>query len=184
MPDAHPQLVLYLIACGARPAGQLPDFVGFAQAEGWDVCVIATPDAVKFVDAGLLASVTGHPVRAAYKDPDEPDVLPPPDAVVLAPATFNTVNKLAAGISDTLAAGLVNEAIGLRLPVVAVPWASGLARHPAFQRSVALLREWGVPVILDAGRLPPSATQETVFPWPELRASLADLRVAVQRRHQ
>jgi phosphopantothenoylcysteine synthetase/decarboxylase len=176
--------VLYLIACGARPAGQLPDFVAFAHAEGWDVCVVATPDAAKFLDAELLARVTGHPVRAAYKDPGEPDVLPPPDAVVVAPATFNTVNKLAAGISDTLAAGLVNEAIGLRLPVVAVPWASGLARHPAFHRSVALLRDWGVTVILDTGQLPPSATQEAVFPWAELRASMADLRVAAQRRHQ
>lgn len=170
------QPVLYVVACGARPAGQLPDFVAVAQAEGWDVCVIGTPDAVKFFDARLLARLTGHPVRIHYKHPDEPDVLPPPSAVVLAPATFNTVNKIAAGISDTLAAGLVNEAIGLRLPVIAVPWASGLARHPAFKRSVALLRDWGVTVILDTGQLPPSAAQEAGFPWAELGAQLADLR--------
>lgn len=173
---AQPQQVLYVIACGARPAGQLPEFVSFAQAEGWDVCVVGTPDAAKFFDAGLLAELTGHPVRVQYKHPDEPDVLPPPDALVLAPATFNTVNKLAAGISDTLAAGLVNEAIGLHLPVIAVPWASGLARHPAFGRSVALLRDWGVSVILDTGRLPPSAAQEAEFPWAELRTRLAGLR--------
>ena len=184
MRQPNPQPVLYLIACGARPAAQLPDFVTFAQAEGWDVCLIGTPDAARFLDTGLLAQLTGHPVRVQYKDPDEPDVLPPPDAVVVAPATFNTINKLAAGISDTLGAGLVNEAIGLRLPVVAVPWASALARHPAFQRSVALLREWGVTVLLDTGRLPPSATQEAVFPWSELRASLADLRVVVARRER
>jgi hypothetical protein len=45
------------------------------------------------------------------KHPDEPDVLPPPDAFIIAPATFNTINKLATGISDTLALGLVNEGI-------------------------------------------------------------------------
>jgi phosphopantothenoylcysteine synthetase/decarboxylase len=171
--------VLYVIACGARPAGRLPEFVAFAQAEGWDVCVIVTPDGSKFVDGRLLAGLTGHPVRVHYKNPDEPDVLPPPDAVVVAPATFNMVNKLAAGISDTLAAGLVNEAIGLGLPVAAVPWATGLARHPAFQRSIALLRDWGVTIILGPERLPASAAEEAGFPWAELRAGLAHLR-----RHQ
>jgi hypothetical protein len=44
-------------------AGQLPDFVCFAQQERWDVCVIATPDGAKFLDAANLAGLTGHPVR-------------------------------------------------------------------------------------------------------------------------
>ena len=87
-------------------------------------------------------------------------MLPPPDAFVIAPATFNTINKLAAGISDTLALGLVNEAVGLGLPIIAAPWPSvQLARHPVFQRSVAALRDWGVTVILDPRtcRKPPKA---------------------------
>jgi phosphopantothenoylcysteine synthetase/decarboxylase len=171
----YTQRVLYIIACGARPAAQLPDFIRFAQAQSWDVCLIVTPEGAKFLDAEHMAELTGHPVRVRYKDPDEPDVLPPPDAVIVAPATFNTVNKLACGISDTLALGLVNEAIGLGLPVIAVPWASALARHPAFQRSVTALREWGVTVILDAGRLPPSGTEEARFLWAELRAQLTSL---------
>ena len=84
--------VLYLIACGGRPAGQLSEFVRFAQEQGWDVCVIATPDGTKFLDAAYLAELTGHPVRSQYKDPAEPDVLPPANAFVVAPATFNTIN--------------------------------------------------------------------------------------------
>src|SRR5690349_20773194 len=109
--------VLYVIACGGRPAGQLPEFVHFAQELGWNVCVIATPEGTKFVDAEGLTKLTGHPVRVHYKHPDEPDALPPADAFVIAPATFNTINKLAGGISDTLALGLVNEAVGLGLPI-------------------------------------------------------------------
>jgi phosphopantothenoylcysteine synthetase/decarboxylase len=173
------QQVLYVIACGARPAGQLPDFIGFAQANGWDVCVIATPDGTKFLDAAHLAELTGHPVREHYKHPDEPDMLPPPDALVIAPATFNTINKLASGISDTLALDLVNEAVGLGLPVIAVPWPSApLARHPAFQRSVATLREWGVTVILDPARLPQASAEPAVFTWDELWAVLMNLRIS------
>ena len=104
--DTRP--VLYIIACGAPPAGQLPAFVRDAQIQGWNVCVIATPDGAKFVDAGNLAGLTGHPVRTRYKRPEEPDVLPPPNALIVAPGTFNTINKWAQGISDTLALGLLN----------------------------------------------------------------------------
>ena len=185
--DTRP--VLYIVACGAYPAGQLPAFIRDAQAQGWDVCVIATPDGAKFLDAGNLAGLTGHPVRARYKRPDEPDVLPPPDALIVAPATFNTVNKWAQGISDTLALGLLNEAVGLGRPMIAVPWPNAaLAAHPAFIRSVATLREWGVTLLLDLNRLPPATAPPPVrpgepearppdtFPWDELRALLPSLR--------
>ena len=100
--------MLYVVACGGPPAAQLDAFTGFAQQHGWDVCVIATPDGTKFLDAERLAGLTGHPVRSQYKQPDDPDVLPPADAFVVAPATFSTINRLALGISDTLALGLLN----------------------------------------------------------------------------
>ena len=171
--------VLYVIACGGRPAGQLPDFVRFAQGQGWDVCVIATPDGTKFLDAEQLTELTGHPVRAHYKHPDEPDVLPPPDAFVIAPATFNTINKLAAGISDTLALGLINEAVGLGLLIIAAPWPNAaLVRHPVFQRSIAALRDWGVIVLLNEAHLPRASQRPAVFPWEELRSELVKLRGA------
>lgn len=174
---AQTRPVLYVVACGAYPARELPGFIRHAQAEGWDVCVIATPDGARFVDAGDLAGLTGHPVRTYYKAPDEPDVLPPPDAFVVAPATFNTVNKWAQGISDTLALGLLNEATGLRLPLAAVPWPNAaLASHPVFRHSVATLREWGVTVLLDTARLPGTGEEAAAFPWEDLRSVLAGLR--------
>ena len=165
--------VLYLIACGSRPAAQLPDYVTFAQAQGWDVCVIATPDGTKFLDAGRLAELTGHPVRSQYKKPEEPDVLPPADAFMIAPATFNTMNKLAQGISDTLALGLLNEGIGNRAPMAAAPWPNmALLHHPAFQRSIGTLTEWGVRIILD----PEQPAGVGVFPWDKVRDMLKQLR--------
>jgi phosphopantothenoylcysteine synthetase/decarboxylase len=183
MATAEARPVLYVIACGAGPARQLPAFARFAQGEGWEVCVVATPAGATFLDADRMAELTGHPVRVRYKHPDEPDVLPPADAFAIAPATFNTVNKLAAGISDTLALGLVNEAIGLGQPIVAVPWPNtALARHPVFRTSVARIRDWGVRVILDPERLPGGGDPDAAaFPWPELQAALASLRAATSR---
>jgi phosphopantothenoylcysteine synthetase/decarboxylase len=172
--------VLYVIACGGRPASDLPAFVERLIGDGWTVCVVATPSGTKFVDAPRLAALTGFPVRSEYKRPEEPDVLPPADAFAVVPATFNTVNKWAHGISDTLALGLLNEAVGLGRPIVAVPWPNAaLARHPVFDRGVAELRTWGVTVLLDPGWLPsPDADGSSTgaFPWTPLRDRLTGLR--------
>src|SRR5499433_4285438 len=169
--------VLYVIASGAAPTRELPALIS-ALTEVWDTCVITTPEGSRFFDVSRVTKLTGHPVRSSFKDPDAPDVLPPANAFAAAPATFNTINKWAAGISDTLALGLLNEAVGLGLPIVTVPWPNAaLARHPVFEASVARLREWGVRVILDPARLPGAAEPEAgAFPWPELRAALASLR--------
>lgn len=172
--------VLYVVASGAAPARELPTLIS-ALGSDWDTCVIATPEGARFLHISQVMELTGHPVRTSFKDPDAPDVLPPADAFAAAPATFNTINKWAAGISDTLALGLLNEATGLGRPIVTVPWPNvALARHPAFGRSIATLRDCGITVILDPGHLPDDVHPgQAVFPWDELRAELVRMRAAL-----
>jgi hypothetical protein len=163
--------VLYIVAGAAPPVASISGLITAAQRRGWDVCLITTPTAARWLadDLAALATLTGHPVRSAYKLPAEPDVLPPADAMLVVPATFNTVNKWAAGISDTLALGLINEAIGMGVPVVAVPWVSDpLARHPALAASIATLRGAGVTVLELSPRPQPGA-----LPWEQLLDALA-----------
>jgi|SRR5579875_410700 phosphopantothenoylcysteine synthetase/decarboxylase len=163
--------VLYIIACASRPAARVPELVQMAQATGWQVAVIVTPQATKFVDIPLLERLTGYPVRSEYKRPEEPDVLPRADAVVVFPATFNTLNKWALGISDTLALGLLCEYMGLNMPIVAIPCvltASGLDTHPAFPRSIEQLRAWGVQIIYEPDIYPP----KNEVPWEVILEAL------------
>ena len=118
-----------------------------------------------------LERLTGHPVRSEYKDPGEPDVLPPPDAVIVAPATVNTINKWAAGICDTLALGILVEAIGKGLPLVALPFSNyAHAAHPAFIENVGKLRSWGVTVLFGPDVYPmhdpgTGSNYLHLFPW-------------------
>ncbi len=115
--------------------------------------MITTPHGRNFLDSSLLASLTGYPVRSAYKHPDEPDLLPSADALLAFPATFNTLNKWALGITDTLAVGLLCEYTGRKKPIVAVPvTGEGLGNHPALLRSVRMLRRYGVHVLYEPGR--------------------------------
>ncbi|MFC7244523.1 flavoprotein [Catellatospora aurea] len=163
--------VLYVIACGSPVTRDVGLLVGLAQERGYDVCVVVTPDGRKFVDVPQLAALTGHPVRSTYKNPGDPDVLPPPDALLVAPATVNTVNKWGAGIADTLALGLIVESQGKGLPIVAMPFTNAaMARHPAFQENIVRLRGWGITVLYgdDVLKLPAPGEGDGYrheFPW-------------------
>ena len=176
--------VLYAIACGSPAARDVGRLVDLAQRQGWDVCVVATPDGRKFVDVAAVARQTGHPVRSYYKNPGDPDVLPEPDAIVVAPATVNTVTKWAAGIADTLALGLLVEGQGKGLPIVAVPFTNAaMGAHPAFREAIGRLREWGITVLFGNDVLPlhpPGEGGELVdeFPWGLALDALAASRPA------
>jgi phosphopantothenoylcysteine synthetase/decarboxylase len=157
MVTARREDVLYLIVCGGPPASQAHEFVKLAQAAGWDVCVIATPQGGRFVDAKQLTELTGHPVRSNYKLPTEPDVLPPANAIVVAPATFNTINKFASGSADTLPLSLLCEYLSLEVPIIMVPNVNpALARHPEYRANLKKLEEWGVRVLDDPSGPPPT----------------------------
>jgi Flavoprotein len=150
--------VLYIIACASTSAILVPNLVIQAQIAGWEVCVITTPQGTKFLDIPLLEQLTGYPVRSEYKRPEEPDVLPRADAIVVFPATFNTINKWTLGISDTLAVGILCEYTGLKMPIVAVPCfrtGGGLDGHPAFFRSLQMLRDYGIRVLYEPEIYPP-----------------------------
>jgi phosphopantothenoylcysteine synthetase/decarboxylase len=162
--------VLSLIVCGAGPATDAGKLVKLAQQRGWTVQVIATPAALAFLDTAALEALTGSAVRSAYRSPGEPRS-PQADAVIVAPATYNTIAKCAQGISDTYALGILAEAVSLSIPVVILPFVnSALAsRHP-FQRAVRQLGDEGVRVFLGPGEFEPhppgtGAQQLDVFPW-------------------
>ena len=76
---------------------------------------------------------SASPIRS--ETPQTSDHCPKADAIIVAPATYNTINKWANGISDNYALGILAEAVGLRIPVVVLPFVnSALASHPAFER--------------------------------------------------
>lgn len=176
--------VLYVIACAAPPAEHIEAFIQLAQDARWSVCLIATPSALGFLNVPVLETLTGYPVRSTYKKPEQPDAFPPPAAIAVAPATFNTVNKWAAGISDTLALGVLTEAIGKGLPIVALPFLNrAQAAHPAFQRSVDQLRSWGVRLLYGPDVLPlhEAGTGTQIahrFPWQRILDELEQLTPA------
>lgn len=165
-----PVTTLYVVVCAAGPAGQVDRLIRPAQARGWRVQAISTPSAVDFFDGGAVEELTGRPVRSRHRGPNTPRS-PKADAVVVAPASFNTINKLAAGIADNYALDVLNETIGLGVPVTILPFVnSAYAGRAPFRRSVAALQGEGVSVLLGEGGFVPhlagqGADSFARFPW-------------------
>ncbi|MER5869329.1 flavoprotein [Streptomyces sp. NPDC002044] len=136
---------LYVVVCAAGIADDVGRLITAAHGRNWDVGVIATPHALPFLDVPAVETQTGFQIRSAWRAPGDDRPLPPADAIVVAPATFNTVNKWAAGFADNLALAVLCEAYGMDIPTVVLPYVnSALAAHPAYRRSLAELREMGV----------------------------------------
>ena len=110
---------------------------------------------------------------------------PPPsgsaaaDALIIAPGTFNTINKLAAGITDTYALNVAAEAVGRQIPVSVLPFVNeALADRRPFQQALRSLREEGVSIIYGPGQWlphPPGTGNQhlAAFPWEKPLAAVA-----------
>jgi phosphopantothenoylcysteine synthetase/decarboxylase len=137
----------YLIVSGAATARRIPDLIGQLAPHVPNLLTVLTPNAHRIVSLRELAMVPGHRVVESYFD-DAILPRPPLGALLVAPCSFNTLNKLAAGIAESLALSITAEAIGRGTPViVAISVNDPLWNHPRARQSAAELRRWGVTVL-------------------------------------
>ena len=135
-----------VIGCAAPPVLQISEFVDRLKSEGLAVSVVLTPVASTWLDPAELAASSQIRVEVQPRLPSEPrSVEHSPDAIVVAPASFNTINKWAAGVADTLALSVLCEALGAGTPIQVVPCIKEtLALHPAYAASVERLTSAGI----------------------------------------
>ncbi len=127
----------------------------------------------RWIDQAALEALTGYKVRTNYKLPGEADPLPKADVMLVMPATFNTINKWAQGIGDTLVVSILCEALGRGTPpVLAIPCLKmDLVQHPVFKKSIAQLREYGVRVLHEPEWYP----SPLMVPWDDIFGALSEM---------
>jgi len=148
---------------GGIAAYKALELTRLAMKAGHSVRVIQTEAAQRFVGAASFAGITGAPVlttewerdplRGAFPgDPmpaHEPlshlELVHRADVLMIAPASANTLAKLAAGLADNL---LTTAALACRAPVVVAPAMNdAMWEHPATGDNVARVRARGVTVL-------------------------------------
>ncbi len=112
---------------------------------GAHVRVIMTESAQHFVGTQTLAAISGHQVEtdlfAGTSASPHTDLASWAEIIVIAPATTNTLGKLASGLADDL---LSNTLLAARSPILLAPaMHTEMWEHPATQRNVNLLKEDG-----------------------------------------
>jgi len=123
---------------------------------GHELHVVPTADALRFVGLPTWEAISRRPVTVSVHD-DVPEVRhvalgQRAELVVVAPATANTLARMAAGLADDL---LGTTLLATRAPVLVAPaMHTEMWLHPATQRNVEVLRSRGVAVVgPDSGRL-------------------------------
>ena len=116
---------------------------------GHDVHVVPTEGALRFVGRPTLEAISRNPVHTdLYEGVAEVRhvaIGQAADLIVIAPATANTIAKLATGLADDL---LGNTVLASEAPVVIAPaMHTEMWRHPATRANIATLRARGVTVV-------------------------------------
>jgi phosphopantothenoylcysteine decarboxylase / phosphopantothenate---cysteine ligase len=155
---------------GSIAAYKALELVRLATAAKHVVRVVQTPASRRFVGEASFAALTGAPVlvselerdpaRGAFPDQPSPaheplshlELVANADVYVIAPASANTIAKLAHGLADNLLSSCV---LAATCPLVIAPAMNNrMYEHPATQANLELLRARGAQIVApDSGRL-------------------------------
>src|ERR671916_749403 len=151
---------------GGIAAYKALEFTRRAMKAGHAVRVIQTEASTRFVGTASFAGITGAPVLITEWEPDplrgafpgDPvpahaplshlELVDRADVFAIAPASANTIAKLAGGHADNL---LTSAALACRRPLLVAPaMNAAMYEHPATQSNLSLLRERGA-IVLEPG---------------------------------
>lgn len=139
-----------LCITGSVAAVQCSEIARGLMRHGAEVFAVMSDMAHKIIHPYLIEWATGNPVVTELtgkvehvalvgEHPDKADI------VLVAPATANTISKIACGIDDTPVTSVVSTAFGSDTPVVIVPaMHESMYRHPIVADNVEKLRDLGV----------------------------------------
>lgn len=119
--------------------------------EGARVKVVMTPLAKAFITPLTLATLSKNPIMVDFYNPENGDWNSHvsaglwADVMVVAPATANTLAKMATGVADNL---LLTTYLSAKCPVVVAPAMDlDMYRHPATQKNLEILRSYGTVIV-------------------------------------
>ncbi len=139
-----------LLVTSSVASFKAPEIARELMRHGADVHAVITPSAEKMIGADLLEWATGNPVVKKLTGKLEHIALAGKsqghaDLVLIAPATANTIGKLASAIDDTSVTTVAATAIGSKIPVLIAPaMHEPLYDHPIVRENISRLTRIGV----------------------------------------
>jgi len=136
---------------GGIAAYKAADWIRALRQHGAKVTVVMTEAATRFVTPITFAALSGNKVECELFDPQHPESIAHislaknADLMLIAPATANTITRLAHGMADNL---LTTIALATKAKIVVFPaMNSAMYQHPATQRNIETLATLGYTVV-------------------------------------
>ena len=151
LPSTNDARRVLLCVCGGIAAYKAAELLRRLRDAGCDVQVAMTDNAQRFITAQTFQALSHRPVRTSLWDETAEAAMGHLELagwaqqVIVAPATANTIAKLAHGLADDLVSTLC---LATEAPLAIAPAMNHrMWRHPATQANVATLRARGVQLI-------------------------------------
>ncbi|HXQ48371.1 MAG TPA: bifunctional phosphopantothenoylcysteine decarboxylase/phosphopantothenate--cysteine ligase CoaBC [Thermoplasmata archaeon] len=141
---------------GSIAAVEVPRIIRELLRHGADVQAVMSPEATRIITAEAVEFATGHPPILQLTGNVEHVTLFGPgegraDLLLIAPATANSLSKIAHGIDDTALTSCASVALGGGVPILLAPaMHSHMGLNPAIRENVERLQSWGVGIIRGA----------------------------------
>lgn len=142
---------ILLAVSGGIAAYKSAELVRLLQKQGASVRVVMTRSAMQFVSPLTFQALSGHPVHSELLDTDSEHAMGHislarwADAMIIAPATANTLAKCCHGLADDLLSTLY---LAATCPIYVAPAMNqAMWHHPATQENIRKLKSHGVTVI-------------------------------------
>jgi len=162
---------IVLCITGSVAAVQSPEIARSLMRRGAEVFVAMSPASQKIIHPYLMEWATGNAVVTELTGKIEHVALAgehsrKADLVLVAPATANTISKIACGIDDTTVTSVVTTAFGSKIPIVIVPaMHESMYKHPIVDENIAKLKALGVEFVgprIEEGKAKIAETNEIV----------------------
>lgn len=144
---------IVLCITGSVAAVQCSEIARELMRHGAEVFVVMSQMAQKIIHPYLMEWATGNPVVTELTGKIEHVAVTGEypnraDLIIVAPATANTISKIACGIDDTPVTSVVSVAFGLNTPIVIVPaMHESMFHHPILTDNIKKLQGLGVAFI-------------------------------------
>lgn len=133
---------------GSIAAYKAANIVRLLVTQGAEVKIVMTPLAKQFITPLTLATLAKNPIYVDFFNPENGEWNSHvslgmwADAYLIAPATANTIGKMANGIADNL---LLTSYLSAKCPVFVAPAMDlDMFAHPAVQKNIETLKSYGV----------------------------------------
>lgn len=177
---------IVLCITGSVAALRCPELARELMRHGADVRAAMSSEATKLITPQLMHWATGNPVVAELTgEIEHVELATWADLVLVAPATANTLSKVACAIDDTVVTSIASVALGLGKAIAMVPaMHASMYSHKLLRENLARLKSAGVHILeprLEEGKAKlPSVAEIVDFVLGLLRPKdMANLRVLV-----